>query len=49
MWAGYLVGLYYIMMAVRAATSTAENVAPVNKEINTVVIGLAWIITFTDA
>ena len=48
MWAGYLVGLYYIMMAVRAATSMAENVAPVNKEINTVVIGLAWIITSTD-
>ena len=49
MWAGYLVGLYYIMMAVRAATSMAENVAPVNKKINTVVIGLAWIITSTDA
>ena len=48
MWAGYLVGLHYIMMAVRAATSTADNVAPVNKKINTVVTGLAWIITSTD-
>ena len=43
MWADYLVGLYYIMMTARAATSTAENVAPVNKKI------LALIITFTDA